>query len=125
MEQITNSVLAHRWSHSRVPPTSAELSSTAILKVKVVGGSGKIRVGGPRDEQKDIDMKDEADEKMYKEKVWTGVVPVWETLGEPVWGGVGVGEKGEVPDHISGYVDEVSRRNEGYALGSIKDKSQD
>jgi uncharacterized protein len=146
MTAITNSVLHNRWNHTRVPPISAELSSTAILKVSVVSGSGKIRVGGPRDEDKDLPMRDEsvvpvaeggsggvteagvgygtADGKLWKEKVWTGVVPVWEALGEPVWGGEGVGEKGEVPEHIRRFVNEVGREREEYAVNAIKDKSQ-
>ena len=48
MQQVTNSVVADRWVHTRVPPDSAEMSSTSILKVKVVGGSGKVRVGAAR-----------------------------------------------------------------------------
>jgi uncharacterized protein len=123
MQQITNSVVGGRWRHARVPPTSAELSSTAILRVRVVGGSGKVRVGGPRDEKKDVDMLDEEGGGLWREKVWTGVVPVWEHFGDPIT--VGEGEVEEVPGHVREFVGEVRKRNEGYSLGAVRDQSQD
>lgn len=119
-----------------------------------MSGSGKIRVGGPRDEDKDLSMCDDtlvsveeggsggagvaeggfgfgvADGKLWRDKVWTGVVPVWETLGEPVWGGSGrggeeEGGKGNVPEHVRVFVEEKRRANEEYALNAIRDRSQD
>ena len=71
MRLITNSVVPGRWEHSRTPPDGGELSSTTILKVRVVSGSGKIREGGPGDDKKDMENGDVAD------KYWTGVVPIW------------------------------------------------
>ena len=41
MNLITNKVLAGRWDQTRTPPDNAELSSTAILKVKIANGSGR------------------------------------------------------------------------------------
>ena len=122
MQQLTNSVLSDRWSHTRVPPTSAELSATAILKIKVVGGSGKIRVGGPRDERKDVDMRD-GEGGLIREKTWTGVVPVYEMLGKPTQGGVG--EVEGVPEHVGAFVEEKGRGRMEYAVGAVGDRSQD
>ncbi|EXJ94151.1 hypothetical protein A1O1_02544 [Capronia coronata CBS 617.96] len=117
MEQVTNSVLRARWRFTRVPPDSAEMQSTSILRVSVVGGSGKIRVGGPRDEQKDLVRDD------LRENIWTGVVPVYECLGEPV------PHKGnrvkDVPAHVLEYVTEMREANEKYAADAIADQSQD
>src|SRR4029077_21218209 len=42
MKLITNSVVPDRWGHTRIPPSASEVASTAILRVKVVDGSGKI-----------------------------------------------------------------------------------
>src|SRR5947207_2709892 len=75
MEVITNSVVPKRWSNSRVPPDRAELDSTRVLRVRIESGSGKVREGMPSDEKKDLDRADVLD------KVWTGVVPMWEQLG--------------------------------------------
>ncbi|KAL6248173.1 hypothetical protein RBB50_004428 [Rhinocladiella similis] len=117
MEAVTNSVVADRWRHTRVPPVSAEVSSTSILKVKVVGGSGKIRVGGPRDEKKDTDQPELVD------SIWTGVIPVYEHFGEPVPGRDN--KVTSVPEHVVSYAKEMRERNERYATDVIKDTSQD
>ncbi|OAP64854.1 hypothetical protein AYL99_00826 [Fonsecaea erecta] len=125
MEQVTNSVVRDRWRHTRVPPDGAEMQSTSILRVKVVGGSGKVRVGGPRDELKDLKRDD------IRDKVWTGVIPVWECFGEPVeYKGVVQGdEKGNrvdsVPEHVKEFAKEMSKQNEKYALAAVVDTSQD
>ncbi|KIV87298.1 hypothetical protein PV11_02853 [Exophiala sideris] len=117
MEQVTNSVVADRWRHTRVPPIPAELSSTAILRVSVVGGSGKIRVGGPRDEKKDLDREELQDE------IWTGVIPVYEHYGEPV--PYKTNRVKDVPEHVVAYAREMRDRNERYAADAIADTSQD
>ena len=125
MQQITDSVVPDRWRHTRVPPDSAEMQSTSILRVSVVGGSGKIRVGGPRD-----DNKDYADKEM-RERVWTGVIPVWETMGAPVgYGGVVEGDEsrnmaGEVPEHVSSFARRYTEEREKYAMAALGDRSQD
>jgi hypothetical protein len=125
METVTNSVVAGRWAHTRVPPDAAEMSSTSILKVKVVGGSGKIRVGGPRDERKDLDRAD------VRATVWTGTIPVWESFGEPVpyEGASVVDGKANlvplVPEHVVSFARERNSENEKYALAALEDRSQD
>ncbi|KAL2811482.1 hypothetical protein BJX63DRAFT_398954 [Aspergillus granulosus] len=111
MELVTNSVLSDRWRHSRVPPDKAEMSSTVILRVKVVDGSGKIRDGGVSDEKKDKDNKE------VTERVWTGVVPVWETFGEPIPDPLNKVEG--VPSYISSYVASQNERNRAYAASAI------
>lgn len=112
MELITNSVLSDRWSHSRVPPDSAEMSSTVILKVKVVDGSGKIRDGGVSDEKKDK-TNDEV-----TGRVWTGVVPVWKTFGEPIPSPDN--RVTEVPDHITRFIAARNDQNRRYAQEAVK-----
>jgi nitroimidazol reductase NimA-like FMN-containing flavoprotein (pyridoxamine 5'-phosphate oxidase superfamily) len=80
MEKITNSVVSERWENSRIPPTKAEMSSTQILKVRVVDASAKVRTGPPGDDKADLN-----DEELRK-RVWIGVVPTWITYGAPVAG---------------------------------------
>ncbi|KAI9827667.1 MAG: hypothetical protein M1826_006230 [Phylliscum demangeonii] len=78
-ELITNSVVRDRYraGNSRVPPKKAEMDSTRILRIRVVDGSGKVRVGEPHDDKSDLE-----DETMVN-SVWTGVLPVRETFGPP------------------------------------------
>lgn len=78
MEKITNGVLDDRWANSRIPPTKTEMTSTQILKVRVVDASAKVRSGWPGDDR--ADMKNEE----LREKVWIGVVPSYVRYGEPV-----------------------------------------
>ncbi|KKK23693.1 hypothetical protein ARAM_003437 [Aspergillus rambellii] len=111
MELITNSVVPDRWRNSRVPPDRAEMSSTVILKVTVVDGSGKIRDGGVGDERKD---KDNAE---VTGRIWTGVVPVWETFGEPIPSPEN--EIKEVPEHITSYVGRMNKENADYARSAV------
>lgn len=75
MKLITENMLPGRWDKSRVPPTSAEIRSTGVLKVKVVGGSAKVRVGGPSEDRADLGDKE------LRRQVWTGVVSVREGEG--------------------------------------------
>ena len=111
MEMITESIVPGRWANSRTPPDSGELSSTAILKVSVVGGSGKIRDGSANDDKKDL-ARDEV-----TERVWTGAVPVYEVYGKPIPGKNNKVE--EVPKYITDYVEEKNGESEETAVGMI------
>jgi hypothetical protein len=79
MELITNHVFPSRWTDSRTPPTKTELTSTGIMRVDITSASAKIRTGPAMD----VD-KDDLENQEMRERVWVGVVPVHETLGEPV-----------------------------------------
>ena len=93
--------------HTRNPPDKAEMASTTILKVKIVNGSGKIRTGGPGDEKKDTEKED------LLERVWTGVVPMWEIIGDPI--SRGHGRVKDVPAHVRAFRDDTNKINEKYA----------
>ena len=107
MQLITNAVVPGRWENSRVPPDRAEMVSTSILRVSIVSGSGKIRDGGPHDEKKDLERED------IVNSTWTGVVPMWETVGEPVAGSTNAVE--DVPEHVRAFQRETCSSNEAYA----------
>ncbi|KAI0839651.1 hypothetical protein F5Y06DRAFT_295017 [Hypoxylon sp. FL0890] len=92
MELITNSVVRDRYRNTRVPPNNAEMQSTSVLRVKITAGSAKIRTGLPSDEKADKD-----DEELLN-RVWTGVIPVHYTLGEPIPGSYNKLEK--VPTYL-------------------------
>ncbi len=113
MQLITNSVVQDRWANSRTPPDAAEMQSTVILRVKIASGSGKIRDGGPHDETKDTSRDD------LSGKIWTGVMPLWETFGAPVPSPLN--RVAEVPEHITQHRAEMNRRNEAYAKRASTD----
>ncbi|PLB35649.1 pyridoxamine 5'-phosphate oxidase family protein [Aspergillus candidus] len=117
MRLVTDSVVTGRWAATRVPPDGAEMASTAVLRVRVVGGSGKIRDGGVSDER-----KDSADESVTG-RVWTGVVPVWETFGEPVRDGDG--RVDEVPGYLREFVEGRNAENRAYAEGAVYGSKED
>lgn len=114
MRQVTESVIAGRWEQTRVPPDGAEMASTTILRVRVVNGSGKVRENGPGDDKKDIARED------LLERVWTGVIPIWETVGEPVAGGAG--RVKEAPEHLRAFRKDISEANEEYARAAAVSK---
>lgn len=79
MRLITNHVHPNRWDDSRTPPRNTELASTGIIRVDISSASAKIHTGPPEDKDKD----DWADMEM-RNRVWVGMIPVYETLGDPV-----------------------------------------
>ena len=109
MELITDSVVPDRWNHSRVPPDPAEMSSTVILKVTVIGGSGKIRHGPASDEKKDTSNDEVTD------RVWTGVIPVWEAFGKPIPGPEN--KVAEVPEYLDSFIANQNQQNRAIAEG--------
>ncbi len=78
MELITDGVVPGRWAATRVPPNAAEMQSTSVLKVTISSGSAKIRTGLPHDDRHDLQDADVVG------RVWTGVVPVHQTLAAPL-----------------------------------------
>jgi nitroimidazol reductase NimA-like FMN-containing flavoprotein (pyridoxamine 5'-phosphate oxidase superfamily) len=112
MQLITDSVVPGRWANTRVPPNKGEMASTQILRVKVHSGSGKVREGVPTDERGDLN-----DEEVIG-RVWTGVVPVYEVLGEPVPGPYN--RVGDVPEHVREWRERVNEENVGYATEAAR-----
>ncbi|KLJ09954.1 hypothetical protein EMPG_14650 [Blastomyces silverae] len=110
MKIVTDGVVENRYDNTRVPPNKVEMTSTTILRVRIVDGSGKIRDGGPSDEKYD------SEDKELTSRVWTGVVPVWQVMGEPI--PAPENEVKEVPEHIQGFIDKVNERNKTYARGA-------
>ncbi|KAH8904442.1 flavin-nucleotide-binding protein [Coniochaeta sp. PMI_546] len=107
MRLITNGVVPGRWEGTRVPPNAGEMASTSVLRVKIAAGSAKIRAGGPSDDKGDM-----TDEEL-KDRVWTGVVPVYQTLGEPLASGY---NRAEVPGYIAEYVRDANEGAKEQAL---------
>lgn len=113
MELITNKVISDRWQNTRVPPDGAEMSSTMILKVTIETGSGKIRAGEPHDEAKDTKRSD------ITSSVWTGVIPFYETYGEPIPSAGN--EVKTVPGYVEEYISKMNKTNQNLALEAAKE----
>lgn len=114
LKLITDSVVPARWDNSRTPPDKGELAATSILKVKIVAGSGKIRDGGASDEKKDYGNE------AVTSRVWTGVVPVYEVLGEPIPNADNKVEA--VPEYIKSYVDGYTKQSQQHAVDAVRVK---
>ncbi|KAH0491609.1 hypothetical protein TgHK011_003034 [Trichoderma gracile] len=111
MELITNGVVPDRWRTSRQPPTKAEMQSTSILKVTIDSGSAKFRDGGVHDDRHDLEDGDAQD------KVWTGVLPVFSRIGEPIPTEY---NKVETPANVKDFVRDYNKQNEEYVLAAAK-----
>lgn len=107
MELITNRLIPDRWATSRTPPTKAEVTATGILKVRIETASAKTRTGGPHDDKKDLKNEDATS------RVWTGTVPVYEVLGEPVPSADN--QVKQVPGNIAQWVQESNQSSREYA----------
>jgi len=112
MEVITNGIIPDRWRNTRTPPNAAEMQSTSILRVKVATGSAKIRTGSA-----DLDKKYDLDDEDLVKRVWTGVIPMYTTLGEPV--PRGDNHVTELPDYLRDFVKESNEDAKTYAYDAI------
>ncbi|WP_415977408.1 pyridoxamine 5'-phosphate oxidase family protein [Rhodococcus sp. 077-4] len=72
LDTIVDQVVPGRSGHLR-PHTRKELAATAVLALPLYEASVKSRTGQPVDDDSDIEVGG----------VWAGVLPVWETLGDP------------------------------------------
>jgi uncharacterized protein len=111
LKLITNNSIPERWENSRAPPTKAELTSTGILKMRIETASAKTRAGGPSDEKADLSRPEVVD------KTWTGVVPTYMVLGEPI-----ANEENRVkqlPEYLADWVADVNSVNEQRAIDAI------
>jgi len=113
MQLITNKVVDGRWENTRIPPDNVEMTSTTILRVKVETGSGKIRQGGPHDDAKD-ERKDEV-----TNKVWTGVVPVYEAFDAPIPSATNKIQ--QLPTYLASYVSQTNNGNRKTALNAVEE----
>ncbi|KAH7312339.1 hypothetical protein B0I35DRAFT_53314 [Stachybotrys elegans] len=111
MELITNSVVPDRWSHTRLPPRKSEMQSTSILKVKITSGSAKIRAEGAHDDKHDMENKETVS------SIWTGVLPIHQTIGEAIPSSYNAVE---LPTHISQFTSDFNAEGKAYSTDVAK-----
>ena len=110
---ITNNSIPQRWENSRAPPTKSELTSTGILKMAIETASAKTRAGGPNDERFDLQNSEVVD------KTWTGVVPTYMTLGDPIANDTN--RVKVVPEYLQDWVADVNGVNEQRAVDAVEE----
>lgn len=119
MRLITDSMVVDRWDNTRAPD-EAEVAATRILRVRIDSASAKVRDSGVSDDAKDL----KSDETTSR--VWTGVIPYVEVLGEPR--PAGTNKVAGVPSYIKEHVrihnekadgQTVAGRLMGKMLGSL------
>ncbi|PHH87768.1 hypothetical protein CDD83_8436 [Cordyceps sp. RAO-2017] len=112
MRLITDAVVPGRWANTRQPPTAAEMQSTSILRVRIVSGSAKFRHGGASDDRHDLENEDAL------AAVWTGVVPVYSTMGDPIPGPY---NRVDLPAYASEFFSDFRRENEERSIAAAKE----
>jgi hypothetical protein len=75
------------------------MQSTNILKVKITSASAKISAGSTTDDKSDLENES------LVNSTWTGVLPVYQTIGEPIPGPY---NKVEVPEHVSTFAKDTN-----------------
>ena len=117
MELITNSVVPDRWRHTRVPPTGAEMQSTAVLRVRVAGASAKVRRGPPHDEAADA-----RDPDLARRGIWTGVLPLRLVADEPI--SAPDNRAPEVPAYLRDFVKSFNENARECALEAARETTE-
>ncbi|KAF2089471.1 hypothetical protein K490DRAFT_37561 [Saccharata proteae CBS 121410] len=115
MELMTDSVIPGRWANTRTPPDGGELQSTHVLKIDIQAASAKINANQAHDDKKDMRKEELLD------RVWTGVVPVYETFGEPIPSAYNRVEN--VPSYIADFIRNENVNAEEHAVGGARTES--
>lgn len=111
MELITDSVMPQRWANTRLPLTGAEMQSTSILRVRIASGSAKFRDVGVVEDKHDLENE------AAVSSVWTGVVPVYTVLGEPV---PSAHNRVDLPEYAKEFISDFNKESRERALETSK-----
>ena len=90
LERFTEKLIPGRWDDARMP-NAVELKATSVVAVTIESASAKIRTGPPKDDEED-----------YALSVWAGVLPLHQSVGEPLPDPAARTEI-RVPDYIVNY----------------------
>ena len=90
LARFTEKLIPGRWDDARMP-NAVELKATAVVAVTIESASAKIRTGPPKDDEED-----------YALSVWAGVLPLHQSVGEPLPDPAARTEI-RVPDYIVNY----------------------
>ncbi|KAH7240404.1 hypothetical protein MRS44_013006 [Fusarium solani] len=117
LELLTNKIIPGRWGQVRQPPNKFELVQTQILRVRVTSGSAKVRAGPPADDKEDVQNAE------VMAKVWSGYIPLVESMGEPIPSAYNKLE--EVPEHIRDLQEGFNQEADAYNEKLVKQVRED
>ncbi len=89
LEGLFQRMMPGRWETLRAP-TAQEMKATSVLWLPLEEAVAKVRDGGP--------VEDEEDEAL---PIWSGVLPVSQTIGAPITDPLSQGLP--VPGHLAGF----------------------
>jgi nitroimidazol reductase NimA-like FMN-containing flavoprotein (pyridoxamine 5'-phosphate oxidase superfamily) len=89
LQAISEQIVPGRWANVR-QPTAQEMKATSVLKLPLAEASAKIRTGGPKDSEADLNYP-----------VWAGVLPLRLVPGAPLEHEASAVH--EVPEYVAGY----------------------
>lgn len=113
MQKTTESVVPGQWDSLVLPLAKSELASVSVLRVKIKTGSAKIRTGPPSSTPDETEDNDSTCTNRTHKDVWKGVLPVYQTIGEPV--ATSDREGMPIPAHITSYRRCFNDASEAYA----------
>jgi len=115
MHLLTNHMIPRRWSNTNEVTPSA-LRGVQILRVTVRSASGKVRA-------KNMGAADNLEAIIGRDDVYTGVIPVYETLGEPVQSGYFPARP--VQPHLRDWIVGQNEEEKTYAHGATEQTAED
>jgi hypothetical protein len=113
LELITDGFMPGRWNNTRLPPLGAEMQSTSVLKIKIESGSAKFRDGQASDDKHDMENESALN------TIWTGVVPIHQTFGEPV---ASPYNRVEFPSYAAEYIQDSNKDNNEHCIAAAANK---
>ncbi len=90
LHQLTEHLAPGRWEDAR-QPSEKELGATSVLTLALEEATVKVRKGGPKDLEKDLERP-----------IWAGVIPLDLAAGDPVTDPTGAGIEA-VPGYAASY----------------------
>lgn len=106
MHLLTNHMIPRRWS-SVNPVTPSAMKSVQVLKVTIRSASAKVRA-------KNMGLADSVDIVTTRDDIYTGVIPLYDVLAEPVESGYTPGRP--VQPHLKEWIEQRNAAEREYAV---------
>lgn len=108
MRAVTNHIVENRWEEVN-PVASFQVSLVYVIKVSIDKMSVKARTGVPGIQPRDA----EADGGDIETPPWTGVIPLYDRLGDPV--ASGLTPAAGVSENLKEFITKRNEKHKDYA----------
>ncbi|KAG9748131.1 hypothetical protein KCU59_g4133, partial [Aureobasidium melanogenum] len=115
MHLLTNHMIPHRWQNTN-PVTPSALKGVQVMRVTINSASAKVRA-------KNMGLADSCDIAAQRDDIYTGVFPLYETLGEPVESGYAPGRP--VQKHLEEWRERRNADEKGYAVRAAENEPEE